>query len=79
MWTLPLISSLYGTGIRNRSSLDKVTVKIQGTTVQALFAGPQGTYVGLDQVNVPVPLSLRGSGETDLVLTVDGVRPIPYE
>ncbi|MGI8741598.1 MAG: hypothetical protein ACR2NN_03305 [Bryobacteraceae bacterium] len=68
----PAYLSLYGTGIRNRSSLANVSVTIQGTSAPVLFAGAQGGYVGLDQVNVTVPLSLRGSGETDLVLTVDG-------
>jgi uncharacterized protein (TIGR03437 family) len=68
----PTYLNLFGTGIRNRSSLSSVIVTIQGNSVPVLFAGPQGYYVGLDQVNVAVPLSLRGSGETDLVLTVDG-------
>ena len=30
-------------------------------------------YFGLDQVNVKLPKSLRGRGEVDVVLTVDGV------
>lgn len=68
----PTYLSLYGTGIRNRSSVTNVNVTIKGLSVPVLFAGAQGAYVGLDQVNVPVPLSLRGSGQTDLVLTVDG-------
>lgn len=68
----PTYLSLYGTGIRNRSSLGNVSVTINGTGVPVLFAGPQGSYAGLDQVNVAVTLSLRGSGETDLILTVDG-------
>jgi uncharacterized protein (TIGR03437 family) len=37
-----------------------------------LFAGAQGTFVGLDQINVEAPGSLRGRGEVSLVLTVDG-------
>ena len=36
------------------------------------FAGLQTTYPGLDQVNVALPLSLRGAGESNVVLTVDG-------
>jgi uncharacterized protein (TIGR03437 family) len=68
----PAYLSLYGTGIRNRSSLGNVSVTIDGTSAPVLFAGPQGSYAGLDQVNVAVPLLLRGTGETDLVLTVDG-------
>jgi len=44
--------TLYGTGIRNRSSLDNVAATIGGVNTTGLFAGPQGTFVGLDQVNV---------------------------
>ena len=65
--------SLYGTGIRNRTSLANVRCSIGGTDTPALFAGPQGAFGGLDQVNVEVPGSLRGRGEVSIVLTVDGV------
>ena len=68
----PTYLSLFGTGIRNQSALANVTVTINGAAVQVLYAGPQGFYIGLDQINVAVPLSLRGAGETDLRLTVDG-------
>ncbi len=68
----PTYLSLYGTGIRNRSSLGNVSVTINGVGVPVLFAGPQGSYTGLDQVNVAVPLSLRGTGEADLIVTADG-------
>jgi uncharacterized protein (TIGR03437 family) len=69
----PIYLSLYGTGIRSRSSLANVTVTINGASVPVLYAGPQPDYaaVGLDQVNVAVPLSLRGAGESQVVLTVD--------
>jgi uncharacterized protein (TIGR03437 family) len=68
----PTYLTLYGTGIRNRSSLSNVSVTINGTSVPVQYAAAQGVDVGLDQVNIAVPLSLRGSGETDLLLTVDG-------
>jgi uncharacterized protein (TIGR03437 family) len=64
--------SLFGTGIRNRTSLGNVGVTINGIAVPAQYAGPQSQFPGLDQVNVGLPLNLRGSGETDLILTVDG-------
>jgi uncharacterized protein (TIGR03437 family) len=65
--------ALYGTGIR-RHSLNPVFVFINSVSVPALYAGPQGQYPGLDQVNVgPLPTSLAGTGTTNLVLTVDGV------
>jgi uncharacterized protein (TIGR03437 family) len=68
----PTYIELYGTGLRNESSLSNVSVTINGASVPVLFSGLQGGFVGLDQVDVAVPLSLRGTGETDLVLTVDG-------
>ena len=68
----PVYVSFYGTGIRNLSSISNVGVKINGTSVQVLYAGPTPGFTGLDQVNVPLILSLRGSGETNVVLTVDG-------
>ncbi len=63
---------LYGAGIRNRSSLANVTANINGTNVPVLYAGAQPSYVGLDQVNLTLPLSLSGSGVVNLVMTVDG-------
>jgi len=63
---------LYGTGIRTRSSLGNVTANIGGTNVPVLYAGPQPSFEGLDQVNLTIPLSLKGSGEANIVLTVDG-------
>jgi uncharacterized protein (TIGR03437 family) len=68
----PVFLTLYGTGIRNRSSLANVTVTINGISVPVQYAGPQPQFPGLDQVNVPLILSLRGSGESNVVLTVDG-------
>jgi uncharacterized protein (TIGR03437 family) len=63
---------LYGTGIRNRSSLSNVTATINGVSVPVLYAGPQPSFEGLDQVNLALPLSLSGSGEANIVLTADG-------
>jgi uncharacterized protein (TIGR03437 family) len=68
----PIYVSFYGTGIRGRSSLSNVQLVIGGTSVPVQFAGAQTTYPGLDQVNVQLPLSLRGAGESNVVLTVDG-------
>lgn len=68
----PIYLSFYGTGIRGRSSLENVKVTIGAVDVTPLYAGPQ-QIPGLDQVNVPLPLSLRGAGEVDVTVTVDGV------
>ncbi len=64
---------LFGTGIRFRTNLSGVTCSINGTPAEVTFAGPQGSLVGVEQVNVRVPQSLSGSGEVDLQLTVDTI------
>ena len=63
---------LFGTGIRGRSSLANVTATIGGEHVDVLFAGAQGQFPGLDQVNLSLPQNLHAHGEIDIVLTVDG-------
>jgi uncharacterized protein (TIGR03437 family) len=68
----PVYLSLFGTGIRNRSSPAAVAVTINGMSVPVEYAGAQGEYPGLDQVDILLPLTLRGTGETDLILIVDG-------
>lgn len=68
----PVYLALYGTGIRNRSSLGNVVCTIGGVKVPVVYAGPQPTYPGLDQVNVGLPPTLRGMGATDLVVAMDG-------
>jgi len=42
----------------------------QPATVQ--YAGAQGAYQGLDQVNVVVPRTLAGMGEVSVYLSADG-------
>ena len=68
----PVYVSFFGTGIRNRSSLANVAMTINGIGAPVLYAGPAPGYTGLDQVNAGLLLSLRGSGESNVVLTVDG-------
>jgi uncharacterized protein (TIGR03437 family) len=65
--------SFYGTGIRNRSALSKVTVTIGGVEAPVQYAGAAPGFVGLDQVNVLVPLTLQSRGESNVVVTADGV------
>jgi uncharacterized protein (TIGR03437 family) len=67
----PVYLTLYATGIRHRTALDNVLVTINGVSVQALYAGPQVGFAGLDQINIELPLTLRGSGLSDIVLKVD--------
>ena len=63
---------LYGTGIRNRSSLAAVTVLIGSLSLPAAYAGAQPQFPGLDQVNVLLPTSLQGAGKVNVTLSVDG-------
>ncbi|MGI8741360.1 MAG: alkaline phosphatase family protein [Bryobacteraceae bacterium] len=67
-----VVLELYGTGLRGRSSLANVTANIGPATGTVTYAGPQGTYAGLDQVNVQIPASLAGTGRQVLTVTVDG-------
>jgi uncharacterized protein (TIGR03437 family) len=62
---------LYGTGIRAHGP--DVSALIAGRNVELLYAGPQGAFPGLDQVNLRVPLSVAGLGNVEIRLTVDGV------
>ncbi len=64
---------LFGTGFRQRSALSAATIKIGGTDAPVLFASAAPGFVGLDQINLgPLPRSLAGRGEVDVVLVVDG-------
>lgn len=62
---------LFGTGLRGRDQKIPVTASIGDENLEALYAGPQGGFIGLDQVNLRLPHSLAGRGETELKLTVD--------
>jgi len=66
----PVYISLYGTGFRGASN---VTVTIAGQTFSPSYAGPQPTVPGLDQVNVPLSLNLRGAGLVNIGVTADGI------
>ncbi|MGH9841331.1 MAG: hypothetical protein ACREEM_21465 [Blastocatellia bacterium] len=63
---------LYATGLRFNSSLSAVSARIGGLDAQVLYAGAQGGFSGLDQVNLLLPRSLAGRGNVDLALTVAG-------
>lgn len=63
--------NLYGTGIRGRSEIANVKATGDGIDVPVLYAGSQGTFLGVDQVNVLLPSSLAGKKEVNVILTVD--------
>ncbi|MBS1807705.1 MAG: IPT/TIG domain-containing protein [Acidobacteria bacterium] len=68
---------LFGTGIRHYSAMNRVSARIAGVDAEVQYAGPQGQYYGLDQVNLRIPRSALVSGEVDLLLTIDGKTANP--
>ena len=62
---------LYGTGVRGASALQNVTCSIGGEAAQVFYAGAQGSFQGLDQVNVLIPSDLAGRGQVNVTLSVD--------
>jgi uncharacterized protein (TIGR03437 family) len=62
---------LFGTGMRFRSALTAASASIGGVGAPVLYVGQQGEFIGLDQVNIPIPRSLIGRGEVDVALTID--------
>jgi len=62
---------LFGTGLRQRASLSSVSARIGDEPVEVLYAGAQGGFVGLDQINLSLPRTLAGRGEVDVVITTD--------
>jgi uncharacterized protein (TIGR03437 family) len=65
----PNYLTLFGTGLRRASNL---RVRIGGADLTPIFAGAQGTFAGLDQVNVMIPSNLPG-GLTDISITAEGL------
>lgn len=63
---------LFGTGWRYRSAESAVKVTVGGVDVPVTYAGLQPTLAGVDQINARLPRSLRGRGEVDIVVMVDG-------
>jgi uncharacterized protein (TIGR03437 family) len=63
---------LYATGIRNRSSLAAVKCNLGGVILPVTYAGAQSQFPGLDQVVVPLPASLQGSGTLKVMVVADG-------
>jgi uncharacterized protein (TIGR03437 family) len=63
--------TLYGTGIRGATRAN-ISVKIGNVEARVTFAGAQGQYAGLDQVNVDLPASLKGRGQLVVTITANG-------
>lgn len=68
---LPAFLILYATGLRNVAS-GSVQAIIGGITVPVTPVPAPG-FTGLDQVNLQIPVSLKGSGLVDVTLVAAGV------
>lgn len=65
---------VYGTGIRGRGKKPSVSVTIGSRGYPVQYAGAQGEFPGLDQVNVQLQrATLAGAGELSLTVRVDNV------
>ncbi len=75
---------MYGTGFRRAPATnpndgngvaESVTVTIDGRAANVLYAGAQGSFAGLDQLNVEMPASLAGTGprRVEVAISVNGV------
>lgn len=62
---------LYGTGIRGAAQ-SSTRVRIGNVDAPVLYAGAQGTYAGLDQVNAALPAGLKGRGQLVVIVSVNG-------
>lgn len=58
---------LFGTGIRGRED-GSVRAVIGGVPAEVTYAGAQGSFDGLDQVNLRIPRALAGRGSVDVTL-----------
>ena len=63
-----LVLVLFGTGIRNHAAAGGIRVTIAGQQAEVLYAGPQGQFVGLDQVNAVMPV-LTVRGEVNVIVS----------
>ncbi|MBS1787660.1 MAG: hypothetical protein JST85_08060 [Acidobacteria bacterium] len=78
--TARIVLALFGTGWRQVASANDVTVDFVATSERndpqpkrlttAEYAGKQPTLAGVDQINVEIPRSLIGKGETDVLVTM---------
>jgi uncharacterized protein (TIGR03437 family) len=65
------VLELWATGLDSPNAIVQAT--IGGQTATVLFAGPEGVYPGVDQVNVVIPQSLVGAGNVPIVVSAGGL------
>jgi len=72
-----VILVLFGTGIRFQSAAAPVQVQVGGLASPVLYAGAQGQFIGLDQINVRLSRILRGRGEVTVQVSAGTFRANP--
>jgi uncharacterized protein (TIGR03437 family) len=65
------VLELFATGM-DTASATAVNVTLGSKSATVSYAGPQGAFPGLDQINVVIPKSLAGSGSVPIVVAVQG-------
>ena len=63
---------VFGTGVRRMKDLRLFEATLGDQSLDISYAGPQGEFAGLDQINARVPPSFSGHGEMDFVLNLAG-------
>ena len=64
---------LFGTGMRFQSDTREAKAKAGEQAVPLLYAGTQGgNFIGLDQANLLLPVTLAGRGEMPVIISVNG-------
>ncbi len=64
---------LFGTGFDNVSPRDTVEIMFNGQITFPSYIGPQSSFEGLDQINVPLPPSLAGEGQVSIQVMINGL------
>ncbi len=63
---------LFGAGWRHIGDLSLAKALIDDVDAPVAYAGPQGSFVGQDQLNIRLPRSLAGKGEVPVYVSIDG-------
>ncbi len=69
---------LFGTGL-HAATASTAQATVGGISVPVLYVGPQASYPGLDQVNIPVPASLSGKGNVNVQFSAAGIASNPVQ
>jgi uncharacterized protein (TIGR03437 family) len=62
--------ALYATGLRYHTGLASIRATIAGETAPVEYAGQQGSFVGVDQLNLRLLRTLAGRGDAAIAVTV---------